>query len=70
MRILEMAENGGRPVGKIEIDGVDISKVGLMYLRKVLSIIPQEPFLLEGTIKFNIDPFGDHTENDIKAVLK
>lgn len=43
--------------------------MGLYHLRKVLAIIPQDPFLLEGTIKFNIDPFNEHSEDDIKTAL-
>lgn len=61
MRILEIDEKNSKSSGFIEIDGLDISTIGLKHLRKVLAIIPQEPFLLEGSIKYNIDPFGDYT---------
>ena len=44
-RILEAAG------GKISIDGVDISKIGLHDLRSVVSIIPQDPQLFEGTLR-------------------
>ncbi len=44
--------------GSIEIDGIDISKIGLTALRSKLSIIPQEAFLYSGTIRTNLDPFG------------
>jgi len=37
--------------GKITIDGLDISKLGLAQLRERLSIIPQEPVLFNGTIR-------------------
>lgn len=40
--------------GVIEMDGVDISKVALSQLRSLISIVPQEPFLIRGTILENI----------------
>jgi len=44
--------------GKIVIDGLDISELGLVTLREAFSIIPQEPLLLAGTIRKNLDPFN------------
>ena len=45
--------------GKILIDGVDISQLGLHILRKNIAYIPQSPFLLQGTIRQNLDPFDE-----------
>ncbi|KAF9207542.1 Multidrug resistance-associated protein 1 [Haplosporangium sp. Z 27] len=45
--------------GRIEIDGVDISKLGLRDLRQQLVIIPQEPILFTGSIRENLDPFQE-----------
>ena len=55
--------------GKIEIDGVDISKIPLKKLRRCVSIVPQEPFLLEGTLKTNLDPLLLYSEEEIMNVL-
>lgn len=55
--------------GKIEIDGIDISKIGLFTLRKNLAIIPQEPVLFKGSIRSNLDPFKQYTDECLWDVL-
>ena len=49
-RIVEIEE------GQIFIDGVDIRSVELAYLRSCITVIPQDPTLFTGTLRFNIDP--------------
>lgn len=56
--------------GKITIDGIDISTVGLNDLRSKLNIISQEPTLFEGTIRDNLDPLGVHTDEEIWKSLE
>ena len=55
--------------GKIIIDGEDISTIPLKKLRRSVSIVPQEPFLLEGTLKTNLDPLNLYSEQEINEVL-
>ncbi|KAL3697299.1 hypothetical protein R1sor_011375 [Riccia sorocarpa] len=62
-RIVEAAE------GRIIIDGLDISTLGLNDLRSRLSIIPQDPALFSGTVRSNIDPLGKHTDEEIWGAL-
>ncbi|ORZ34436.1 P-loop containing nucleoside triphosphate hydrolase protein [Catenaria anguillulae PL171] len=56
--------------GKITIDGVDLSKIGLRDLREKIAIIPQEPVLFLGTVRSNLDPFNKATEDEIWRALK
>ncbi|XP_048630438.1 ABC transporter C family member 2 [Brassica napus] len=56
--------------GRILIDECDIGKFGLMDLRKVLGIIPQSPVLFSGTVRFNLDPFGEHNDADLWESLE
>lgn len=56
--------------GRILIDGLDISKMGLNTLRSKISIIPQEPVLFEGTIRTNLDPFGERTDTELWDALR
>ena len=56
--------------GQILIDNVDISKIGLEILRQSLTIIPQEPIILEGNIRDNIDPSKTYNDNEILKTLK
>lgn len=56
--------------GSIIIDGIDIKKIGLTKLRSSLNIISQDLSLFEGTLRYNIDPLGKHTDKEIKDTMK
>ena len=63
-RIVESA------IGKIEIDGIDISKIGLHDLRQKLTIIPQDPVLFSGSLRMNLDPANAASDSDIWQALE
>lgn len=57
------------PEGNVFIDGVDTKAIGLHDLRKKISIIPQEPVLFMGPVRHNLDPFNEHSDDDMWRVL-
>ncbi|XP_077284669.1 multidrug resistance-associated protein 1-like [Arctopsyche grandis] len=63
-RILEASE------GRILIDDIDISTLGLHSLRSRLTIIPQDPVLFSGTLRNNLDPFDKFTDDEVWRALE
>ncbi|XP_073525725.1 uncharacterized protein [Phyllobates terribilis] len=56
--------------GKIIIDGLDISTIGLHDLRSHFGVIPQEAILFDGSVRYNLDPLSEHSDHDIWEVLE
>ncbi|EIW82695.1 multidrug resistance-associated ABC transporter [Coniophora puteana RWD-64-598 SS2] len=55
--------------GRIVIDGIDISKIGIHDLRSRITFIPQDAALFSGTLRENLDPFNEHEDIECLDVL-
>ena len=65
--LLRLVELAG---GSIEIDGLNIAEVPLSSLRLGCAIIPQDPVLFSGTVRFNLDPFDEYSDSEIWTALE
>ena len=61
----ESSTESDTDAGPIVWDGVDTSKLDLHYLRTKIGIIPQTPTLFSGTIRSNLDPFDERTDEEL-----
>lgn len=52
LRMMDLRE------GQIIVDGVDISSLAPSDIRRCINVVPQEPFFLPGSVRFNLDPHG------------
>ena len=69
-KISQLPSENDKEGGYISIDGVKAHQIGLHELRRGLVIIPQDPFLLKGTLRFNIDPMNEYSDETILACLR
>lgn len=56
--------------GQIFVDGRSIRDYSLSDLRKSLAVIPQDPSLFMGSLKSNLDRYGEKSDDEIYTVLK
>ncbi|KAH3662454.1 hypothetical protein OGAPHI_005706 [Ogataea philodendri] len=63
-RIIEPIE------GHIEVDGINTSTLSLHDVRSNLAIIPQDAQCINGTVRYNLDPLGEHTDEEIWKCLE
>lgn len=54
----------------IEVDGIDVMRIGLFDLRSQIGIIPQLPVLFSGTVRSNMDPFNVYSDEEIWTALE
>ncbi|KAH7828103.1 putative Multidrug Resistance Associated Protein (MRP) [Monocercomonoides exilis] len=56
--------------GRVVVDGMDISQVPLHRLRQSMAVIPQDPTLFTGTLRFNLDMGGQRSDDELWEVLE
>jgi len=56
--------------GNMIIDGVNTSDIPLEQLRDTITVIPQDPTLFAGSVRFNLDPMNKHSDEEILSLLK
>ncbi|XP_072165776.1 ATP-binding cassette sub-family C member 10-like [Diadema setosum] len=56
--------------GEVSVDGVNLTDLALEDVRSRLAIIPQDPFLFSGTVRTNLDPMGQFTDQELWSVLE
>ncbi|KAG8772811.1 hypothetical protein FRC15_002458 [Serendipita sp. 397] len=56
--------------GRIMVDGIDISKIGLEDLRTRITVVSQDVALFEGSVRSNLDPFEEHSDEECWDVLR
>ncbi|OVA01330.1 ABC transporter [Macleaya cordata] len=56
--------------GCILVDGVNVAEVSVRDLRSHFAVVPQSPFLFEGLLRDNIDPYGVTSDSKIWEALE
>lgn len=56
--------------GRILIGGIDVAEVNKQALRTRISFLAQDPVLFPGSMRQNLDPTKQHTDEECEAVLE
>lgn len=67
-RLLELDQEGNDNF--ISIDGIKTFTIDLSELRSKIKVIPQDPYLIKGSLRLNLDPLKKYKDEKIIEVLK
>jgi ABC-type multidrug transport system fused ATPase/permease subunit len=56
--------------GAIRVDGVDIATLPREEVRRRIVGVPQQPFLLKGSVRLNVNPMRDASDKAVKEALQ
>jgi ATP-binding cassette subfamily C (CFTR/MRP) protein 1 len=56
--------------GRVLLGGADTASLGLHPLRRAMAMIPQDPFMFGGSVRTNLDPFGEHADVALWEALR
>lgn len=56
--------------GDVLVDGESLLSMDLETSRSMMALIPQDPHLFSGTVRFNLDPFGEFRDDEIWDALR
>jgi ABC-type multidrug transport system fused ATPase/permease subunit len=56
--------------GKITLGGMDAQRLGLKTLRSIVGLVPQDPTVFQGTVRYNVDPFDQFPDSCVTAALE
>lgn len=57
-------------LGSIEIGSVDVARVDKHALRRRISFVAQDPVLFPGSLRDNLDPIGEYSDEECALVLR
>lgn len=56
--------------GQVLVDGVDVRRVPVALVRRAVTVVSQDPLLFSGTVRFNLDPTGQASDEQLHAALR
>jgi ABC-type multidrug transport system fused ATPase/permease subunit len=56
--------------GRIDIGDIDAKKMGLKTLRSLVGLVPQDPTVFQGTVRYNVDPFDQFPDSCVRSALE
>jgi ABC-type transport system involved in cytochrome bd biosynthesis fused ATPase/permease subunit len=56
--------------GTITVDGVGIAGLAGSDVCTEINVVPQEPFFMPGTVRFNLDPQGRGSDEAIETAIR